>query len=127
MELEQDTPASNCAERKIGELKTGTKQDMNESKCPIILWCYCLERRALICSSIEKDNFTLNKMIPHTYLNGEVTYISYICVFGWYEWVKFRHEGPKDKYPYPSERLGRCLGPVINKRNTMSQHVFMEN
>lgn len=126
VELERDTPSSNRAERTIGELKTGTKMDMSESKCPIVLWCYCLERRALICRSMAKDNFTLNGMTPHSYMTGETTDISNICAFDWYEWVKFRREGPDAKYPYPSERLGRCLGPATNKGNSMSQYVMME-
>ena len=49
VELERGTPWANSTERNIiGQLKTGTKGDMDEAKSPILLWCYCLERRALI-------------------------------------------------------------------------------
>ena len=41
-----------------------------------------------------------------------------------YEWVKFRRIGPEAAYPFPTEHLGRFLGPARNQGNTMSQHVL---
>ena len=55
-------------------------------------------------------------------MTGEITDISHLCNFAWYEWVKFRKPG--ESYPYPTEHLGRCLGPAINKGNGMSQNVL---
>ena len=57
-------------------------------------------------------------------MTGEMTDISNLCNFKWYEWVKFRRPG--EQYPYPSEHLGRCLGPAINKGNAMSQNILTE-
>ena len=48
VELERGMPSANRAERTIAELKTDTKMDMKRARSPIIFWCYCLERRALI-------------------------------------------------------------------------------
>ena len=124
-ELEKDTPAANRAERTIGELKSDTKKDMVRAQSPIVLWCYCLERRSVIDRSMAKNNFQLNGMTPHSFMTGEITDISNICAFEWYEWVKFRREGSSAAYPYPSERLGRCLGPARNKGNSMSQYVLV--
>ena len=105
-ELERGTPAANRAERAIGELKTDTKRDTIQANSPLILWCFCLERRALVNRSIVKNNFQLNGTTPHSFLTGETTNISNICAFGWYEWIKYRREGPDAAHPLPSERLG---------------------
>ena len=60
-------------------------------------------------------------------MTGEVTNISHICNFKWYEWVKFRRIGPEAAYPFPSEHLGRCLGTSRNQGNSMSQYVLLES
>ena len=41
--------------------------------------------------------------------------------------MKFRRIGPDAAYLFPTEHLGRCLGPTRNKGNVMSQYVFLEN
>ena len=71
---------------------------------------------------IAKDTFLLNGMVPHSMMTGEMTDISNLSNFGWYEWVKFRKPG--EPYPAPTEWLGRCLGPAANKGNEMSQYVL---
>lgn len=100
---------------------------MAKAHSPIVLWCYCLERRAAINRSCAKDNLELNGATPHTYMTGEMTDISNICNFQWYEWVKFRRIGPSAAYPLPSEQLGRCLGPSKNRGNAMSQNVMLKD
>ena len=124
MELEKDSPASNRAERTINELKTSTKYDMKVSKSPLVLWCFCLKRRSLIHVACARNNYRLAGATPHSYLTGDVTDISNIASFKWYEWVKYRKEGAKTAYPFPSEHLGKCLGPAENKGNAMSQFVL---
>ena len=69
----------------------------------------------------------LDGQVPRTFLTGELTDISHVYNFSWYEWVKFRRIGPDAAYPFPTEHLGRCLGPARNKGNAMSQHVLLEN
>ena len=81
LELERGTPSANRAERTIGELKTETKSDMARAKSPIVMWCYCLKRRARINRSIARENFQLNGNTPHSYLTGDTTDISAICLF----------------------------------------------
>ena len=105
VDLERDTPASNRAERDIGILKTKSKEDMIRANSPLVFWCYCLERRAHIENVIAKDNFLLNGMVPHSMMTGEMTEISNLCNFGWYERVKFRKPG--EAYSSPTEWLGR--------------------
>ena len=74
-----------------------------------------------------KKNYNLDRQVPRTYKTGEVTDISHICNFKWYEWVKFRRIGPEATYPFPSEHLGRCLGPSRSQGNSMSQYVLLES
>ena len=125
IELEKETPASNRAERVIQELKMGVRQDLKRSGCPLVFWCYCLERRTLINNYTSRNNFELKGMTPHSYLTGEMTDISNLCNFGWYEWIKYRKIG--ESFPISSEKLGRCLGPAQNKGNEMSQYVLTES
>ena len=125
-ELEKDTPAANRAERAIQSLKNDTKKDMSRTNSPLIFWCYCIERKATIHQLSAKNNFYLNGMVPHSKLTGDRADISHIANFEWYEWVKFRREGPKAAFPYPTEQLGRCLGPARSKGNSMSQHILTE-
>ena len=124
IELEKNTPASNRAERYIQVLKNGSKRDMIRANSPMILWDYCIERRAAIECVLAKDNYLLQGSTPHSMMTGEVTDISHLCRFNWYEWVKFRKPG--ELYPYPTEWLGRCLGPAVNKGNMMSQNILTE-
>jgi len=127
VELEKYTPASNRAERTIQELKMETRRDVRLSGSPLVFWCYCMERRAEIKACCARNNLNLDGQVPRAYLTGELTDISHICNFDWYEWVKFRRIGPKAAYPFPTEHLGRCLGPARNLGNAMSQHVLLEN
>ena len=46
--LEKGTPSANRAEAAIKILKHSTKKDLDASNCPVIFWCYCIERRAAI-------------------------------------------------------------------------------
>ena len=124
-ELEKDTPDANRAERYIQMLKNDTKKDLVQSNCPMVLWCYCVERRARIINATAKDNFLLDKQCPETKMTGRPCDISDLCEYGWYEWIKYRREGVG--FPLPSERLGRCLGPAKHAGNAMSQHVLTED
>ena len=125
VELEKDTPAANRAERAIQEIKVGVREDLKRSGCPVIFWCYCLERRILINNRISKNSFELGGKTPHSYLTGELSDISSICHFEWYEWVKFRKTG--EGFPISSEKLGRCLGPAKNQGSVMSQSVLTDS
>ena len=63
IELEKGTPASNRAERTIKILKDGAKKDMFDSNCPMVLWCYCIERRAVIINSTARSNYLLQGQV----------------------------------------------------------------
>ena len=101
------------------------KQDMQATGSPIVLWDYCMERRALIFQVTAKKLFQLNGTNPHTATFGTGADISHICNFGWYEWVYYRTQSAK--YPFQKECLGRCLGPARNEGNVMAQWILKEN
>lgn len=122
IELEKGTPASNRAERNIKILKDGTKQDLFNSNCPMVLWCYCIERRAQIVNVTTRVNTLLQGQTPHSKLTGQPTDISHLCEYGWYEWVIYRIEGAP--FPTNHQRLGRVLGPSTNAGSVMSQWIL---
>jgi hypothetical protein len=119
--LEEGTPWANRAELYIGLLKEAVRQDLRQSNAPIVLWDYCLERRAGIHNAIPRPLFQNNGATPHEATFGEQGDISNICNFGWYQWVYYRTSGT---FPEAKERLGRVLGPAKNEGSEMSQHVL---
>jgi hypothetical protein len=55
--LEAETQWANRAELAVGILKEAVRKDLRESGSPIVLWDYCMERRALICQVTSKKLF----------------------------------------------------------------------
>ena len=107
VELEKGTPAANRAERAIKTLKDGAKNDLFKSNAPLVLWCYCIERRADIVNVTVRSNYMLQGKTPHLMMTGQPTDISNICEYGWYEWVAYRIEGAK--FPVQHQRLVSIL------------------
>ena len=58
---------------------------MKESNCPIGLWDYCVERRAVVHNMTSRGTFKLQVLAPHIDLTGEQSDISNLCQFGCYE------------------------------------------
>ena len=101
------------------------RKDMRMTSSPLVLWDYCMERRALIFQITAKTLFQLNGVNPHTFTFGTEADISNLCQYGWYEWVYFRDV--KTSFPYQKECLGRCLGPAKNEENAMAQWILKAN
>ncbi len=53
--LEEGTPWANKAELYIGLLKEAVQKDMKEADSPMVLWDYCVQRRALVHNFTAKD------------------------------------------------------------------------
>jgi hypothetical protein len=87
--LEAETQWANCAELYIGLMKEATQKDMQLIGSPLVLWDYCMERRALIFQITAKKLFQLNGAKPHTMTFGTEADILNLCHFGWYKWVYF--------------------------------------
>ena len=122
IELEKGTPSANRAERTIKMLKDGVKKDLFDTDSPLVLWCYCIERRAEIINLTSRSNPQLQNQTPHTRLTGQPADISHICEFGWYDWVVYRVEG--QSYPHNHQKIGRILGPAHNAGSIMLQWLF---
>ena len=95
---------------------------MFDTDSPLVLWCYCIERRAEIINLTARSNPQLQNQTPHTKLTGQPADISHLCEFGWYEWVIYRIEG--QSYLHNHQKLGRVLGPTTNAGSVMSQWVL---
>jgi len=123
--LEARTQWANRAELYVGLIKEATRKDMRATGSPLVLWDYCMERRALIFQITAKKLFQLNGTNPHTMTFGTDADISNLCQFDWYEWVYFREDSAI--FPFQKEQLGRCLGPAKNEGNEMAQWVLKNN
>ena len=119
--LEEGTPWANRAELYIGLLKESVRKDLRMSNAPMVLWDYCLERRANIHNVLPRPLFQNNGATPHEATFGEQGDISNLCQFAWYQWVYYRTPG---SFPEGKERLGRVLGPTKNEGSEMSQAVL---
>ena len=123
--LEQNTPWSNRAELYVGLMKEAVRRDMRSSKCPLVFWDYCLERRARINNLTAKDSFQLHGQTPHEDIHGSKGDISNICHFDFYEWCYSFED--KASFPVDKQYLGRCLGPATGTGNEMCQWVLLMN
>ena len=101
----------------IGIIKEAVRKDMKESDCPLVLWDYCVERRAQINNLTAKDLFQLHGMNAYTSLTSEEGDISNLRQFGFYDWCYFREK--KNQFPFNTHQLGRVLGPAIGEGNEM--------
>ena len=119
--LEVGTPWANRAELYIGLLKESVRQDMRACDAPMVLWDYCLERRAHIHNALPRPLFQNKGATPHEATFGEQGDISNICNFGWYQWVYYRNPAT---FPEGKECLGRVLGPAKNEGSEMAQYVL---
>ena len=58
--LAAETQWANRAELAIRIIKEATQKDLRASRSPIVLWDYCMERRALIFQATSKKLFQLH-------------------------------------------------------------------
>ena len=121
--LEAATQWADRAELYVGLFKESTRKDLRVSNSPMVLWDYCLERRARIHNVTPRDLFQLNGNTPVAATFGKQGDISNICQFGWYDWCYYRDDGVM-AYPNQKEKLGRILGPTKNEGNEMVQAVL---
>jgi hypothetical protein len=107
--LEKSTQWANRAELYIGLLKEAVQKDMRaSSNAPMVLWDYCIQRRAKIHNVTPRNLFQNDGLAPFTATFGVQDDISNICNFDWFEWVYYRDHGV---WPINKEKLGKVLGP----------------
>lgn len=60
--------------------KDGVLKDLKESNCPLVLWCYCLQRCSEINNATAADNLSLEGTNPHMKMTGQRCDISNLYV-----------------------------------------------
>ena len=121
--LEESTQWANRAELYIGILKEAIRRDLRVSNCPIVLWDYCAERRALIHNLTPRALFQTANKTPTEATFGTQGDISNLCLFDWYDWCYYR-EDSDHQFPHQKILLGRVLGPSKNEGNEMAQNIL---
>jgi hypothetical protein len=121
--LEESTQWANRAELYIGLLKESIRKDLRSSNCPLVLWDFCAQRRALIHNLTPRDLFQTAGMTPNEATFGTQGDISNLCNFAWYDWCYYREENAH-QFPHQKYLLGRVLGPSKNEGNEMAQNVL---
>ena len=121
--LEESTQWANRAELYVGIFKEAIRRDLRQSNCPLVLWDYCAERRAIIHNLLPSKLFQSSGQTPITATLGTQGDISNLCTFGWYDWCYYREEG-KHLFPHQKYLLGRVLGPTKNEGNSMAQNIL---
>ena len=122
--IEAYTPNANIAEDAIRELKRHYRRIMIETGAPEVLWDYCIEWCAHVRSHTALNLTDLDGQVPATKMTGDTSDISFICEFGFYDWVWFI--SPHEKDENGIKRLGRYLGPAINVGDAMCGIVLTE-
>ena len=121
-QLERGTPWSNRAELWIGLVKKAIVRELKATGAPMKLWCYLGEWFCKVNNSLAREIYQLQGQTPSFKATGQITDISSICEFGWYDWIYYRdHEA---SFPRPKERLGRYLGPADHAGNLMAMWVL---
>ena len=64
---------------------------MRRTDSPLVLWDYCMERRALIHNAVPRSLFQLNGISSHEATFGVEMDISNLCQFAWYDWVYYKN------------------------------------
>ena len=105
--LEHANPWENRVELHIALPKEAARKYTRESKSPMVLWDYTIERRTLIHSTVPRHIFEAQGKTPNEHTFGNQSDISSFCNFGWCEWVNYSHHG---SFPENKEKLGRIIG-----------------
>ena len=104
------SPWQNRAEGEIREVKRLAGRWMVRKRSPKRLWDHCLELASLVRSHIAHDMYKLDGEVPETIMMGQTADISFICEFGWYDWVFYNES--QAHFPDDKVCLGRYLGPT---------------
>ena len=71
------------------------------------------------------DVIKLDGEVPKTKMRGETANITYICEFGWYDWVYYRENAVT--YLDDKWHLGRWLGPSMDIGPTLCATILKSN
>lgn len=123
--LEESTQWANFAENYVGFIKQAVCKDLAKSNAPLVLWYYCVERRAIINNLTARNVFQLDVTNPHLTIHDTEGDILNIRNYRFYEWIYYWDQG--QPFPHQKQKLGRVLGPAKNHGNEMCQFVLIAN
>ena len=101
--------------QKIGDV-------LKETNSPMRLWDYCAKHQARVNNVTAKSLFQLHGRTPYETVFGREPDISNLCQYKYFDWCYYREHA--SKFPYPSEMLGRVLGPSYGHGNKMCQWIL---
>ena len=88
---------------------------MKEANCPLVLWDYCVERRARINDLTARGRFNIHGTNAYTALTSDEGDISNLCQYKFYDWCYYREHTAG--FPFNKEVMGRILGPARGEGN----------
>ena len=121
--IEAYTPNANIAEDGIRELKRAYRRVMRAKKVPACLWDLCLQHTALVRQHTVSSIRELYGETPHTRLTGDTGDISFLCEFGYYDYVWF---SDPESETMENKRLGKYCGPSLNNGDAMSARIITD-
>ena len=83
--LEESIQWANRAELYVGLIKEAIRRDLRTTNCPLVLWDFCAERRALINNLLPSKLFQTCGQTPIAATFGTQGDISNLCTFAWYD------------------------------------------
>ena len=86
--LEPNTPWANRAELYIQIFKDVIRNELRRSDCPLVLWDYCAEHKALTNNVTVSNLPQAQGQTPYQTVYNEEADISNVCQFAFYDWGK---------------------------------------
>ena len=121
--VEAYTKNANIAEDGVRELKRAYRRTMSATNTPECLWDDCLVFMSLIRSHTALNIRQLGGDVPATLMAGDTSDISFICEFGWYDFVWYL--SPEDE-AMERKRLGRYCGPSFDIGDALCAKILTE-
>ena len=111
--VDPHSPWQNRAEGELREVKRTAKFWKWKRNSPKVLWDHTVKLASLVRSNTAHQIAKLKGEVPDTIMFGTTADISFLCEFGWYDWVIYHESDPNhSKFPDVTPTVGRYLGPT---------------
>ena len=121
--FEEYTKWDNRAELYVILFRDDIRKYISQTNCPLRLWGYCAEWRAIIHNIMPQNFFQLNGNNPLTAMFGIQSDISNICQYCWYEWFYLLQE-INVQFTFQKLQFGQLLGTIKNEGKVITQAVL---
>ena len=96
---------------------------MKERNTPVVLWDYCWEYVATLCSFVAVKNMYLDDVTPFQKVHGYTPNVTEYTTFKWYDWVEY-HDPKIQTYQGLDDGLG--LHIILAKAYVLIFYQVME-